>query len=181
MRYLTFALGKGRLAKKTMELFRQIGITCEEMQDPATRKLIFVNEELKLKFFLAKAPDVPTYVEYGAADVGIVGKDTILEEGRRMRENAISVDDLRDNRNAVLIMDELIMAQRIEVAKAAEVVELAREKLTEIMQERKMHEKLKEKALLQFLDEEKAAEFKVVDELTSYTYGQRGKENGNGS
>ena len=86
MRYLTFALGKGRLAKKTMELFRQIGITCEEMQDPATRKLIFVNEELKLKFFLSKAPDVPTYVEYGAADVGIVGKDTILEEGRRMYE-----------------------------------------------------------------------------------------------
>lgn len=86
MRYLTFALGKGRLAKKSMELFEQIGITCEEMQDPATRKLIFVNEELKLRFFLAKAPDVPTYVEYGAADVGIVGKDTILEEGRRMYE-----------------------------------------------------------------------------------------------
>ena len=107
-------------------------------------------------------------------------KAAYLEEGRRMRENAISVDDLRDNRNAVLIMDELIRAQRIEVAKAAEVVELAREKLTEIMQERKMHEKLKEKALLQFLDEEKAAEAKVVDELTSYTYGQRGKGNGNG-
>lgn len=107
-------------------------------------------------------------------------KAAYLEEGRRMRENAISVDDLRDNRNAVRIMDELIMAQRIEVAKAAEVVELAREKLTEIMQERKMHEKLKEKALLQFLDEEKAAEAKVVDELTSYTYGQRGKGNGNG-
>ena len=51
-----------------------------------TRKLIFVNEELKLKFFLAKGPDVPTYVEYGAADIGIVGKDTILEEGRRMYE-----------------------------------------------------------------------------------------------
>ena len=86
MRYLTFALGKGRLAKKTMELFAQIGITCEEMQDAQTRKLIFVNEELKLKFFLAKAPDVPTYVEYGAADIGVVGKDTILEEGRRMYE-----------------------------------------------------------------------------------------------
>ena len=86
MRYLTFALGKGRLAKKTMELFEQIGITCEEMKDPATRKLIFVNEALKLKFFLAKGPDVPTYVEYGAADIGIVGKDTILEEGRRMYE-----------------------------------------------------------------------------------------------
>ena len=108
-------------------------------------------------------------------------KANYLEEGRRLRENAISVNDLRDNRNAVLIMDDLIVAQRIEVVKAEEVVELARQKLTEIMQERKMHEKLKEKALLQFLDEEKAAEFKVVDELTSYTYGQRGKENGNGS
>ncbi len=107
-------------------------------------------------------------------------KAAYLEEGRRMRENAISVNDLRDNRNAVLIMDELIVAQRIEVAKAAEVVELARQKLTEIMQERKMHEKLKEKALVQFLEEEKAAEAKVVDELTSYTYGQRGKESGNG-
>ena len=47
-RYLTFALGKGRLAKKTLQLFEQIGITCEEMKDPDTRKLIFVNEELKL-------------------------------------------------------------------------------------------------------------------------------------
>ena len=86
MRYLTFALGKGRLAKKAMELFEQIGITCEEMKDKDTRKLIFVNEELKLRFFLAKGPDVPTYVEYGAADIGIVGKDTILEEGRNIYE-----------------------------------------------------------------------------------------------
>lgn len=107
-------------------------------------------------------------------------KAAYLEEGRRLREDAISVNDLRDNRNAVLIMDDLIVAQRIEVAKAAEVVELARQKLTEIMQERKMHEKLKEKALLEFLEEEKRAEAKVVDELTSYTYGQRGKGNGNG-
>lgn len=53
-RYLTFALGKGRLAKKTLQLFEQIGITCEEMKDTDTRKLIFVNEELKLRFFLAK-------------------------------------------------------------------------------------------------------------------------------
>ena len=86
MRYLTFALGKGRLAKKALELFEQIGITCEEMKDKDTRKLIFVNEELKLRFFLAKGPDVPTYVEYGAADIGIVGKDTILEEGRNIYE-----------------------------------------------------------------------------------------------
>lgn len=86
MRYLTFALGKGRLAKHTLELFEKIGITCEEMKDEHSRKLIFTNEELKLRFFLAKGPDVPTYVEYGAADIGIVGKDTILEEGRKVHE-----------------------------------------------------------------------------------------------
>jgi ATP phosphoribosyltransferase len=85
-RYLTFALGKGRLAKTTLALFEKIGITCEEIHDPDTRKLIFVNEELKLRFFLAKGPDVPTYVEYGAADIGIVGKDTILEEARNIYE-----------------------------------------------------------------------------------------------
>ena len=86
MRYLTFALAKGRLAKKTLALLEQIGITCEEMKDPDTRKLIFVNEELKMTFFLSKATDVPTYVEYGAADIGVVGKDTILEEGRNLYE-----------------------------------------------------------------------------------------------
>ncbi|MDD7077721.1 MAG: ATP phosphoribosyltransferase [Lachnospiraceae bacterium] len=85
-RYLTFALTKGRLAKQTMDLFEEIGISCEEMKDPQSRKLIFVNEELKLKFFLAKGPDVPTYVEYGAADIGIVGRDTIQEEGRKLYE-----------------------------------------------------------------------------------------------
>lgn len=85
-RYLTFALGKGRLAKKTLKIFEEIGITCEEIFDPNTRKLIFVNEDLKLRFFLAKGPDVPTYVEHGAADIGIVGKDTILEEGRNVYE-----------------------------------------------------------------------------------------------
>ena len=77
-RYLTFALGKGRLANKTLELLEQLGITCEEMKDKNSRKLIFVNEELKLKFFLSKGPDVPTYVEHGAADIGVVGKDTII-------------------------------------------------------------------------------------------------------
>ncbi len=86
MRYLTFALGKGRLANETLKLFEKIGITCEEMKDESSRKLIFTNETLKLKFFLSKGPDVPTYVEYGAADIGIVGKDTILEEGRKVHE-----------------------------------------------------------------------------------------------
>jgi len=86
MRYLTFALAKGRLAYKTLELLEKIGITCEEMKDKDSRKLIFVNEALRLKFFLAKGSDVPTYVEYGAADIGVVGSDTILEENRRVYE-----------------------------------------------------------------------------------------------
>lgn len=83
MKYITIALAKGRLAKQTLQLLEQTGITCEEMKDKDTRKLIFVNEELKLKFFLSKTSDVPTYVEYGAADIGVVGSDTILEEGRK--------------------------------------------------------------------------------------------------
>ena len=86
MRYITVALAKGRLAKKALEIFEQIGITCEEMKDEKTRKLIFTNEEIGFKFFLAKPSDVPTYVEYGAADIGIVGKDTILEENRTLYE-----------------------------------------------------------------------------------------------
>ncbi len=85
-RYLTFALGKGRLATKTMELLEKIGITCEEIKDKNSRKLIFVNEDLRVKFFLSKGPDVPTYVEYGAADIGVVGRDNILEENRNVYE-----------------------------------------------------------------------------------------------
>ena len=103
-------------------------------------------------------------------------KEAYLEEGRKMRSDALHVDELRDNRNAVLIMDEMIEVQRGQVALAEQEVEAARLKLQEIMQERKMHEKLKEKALEQFMREENAAEGKAVDELTSYTYGQRGKE-----
>ena len=86
MRYLTIALAKGRLADKAMGMLEAIGISCDEMKDKASRKLIFVNEDLGVRFFLAKANDVPTYVEYGAADIGIVGRDTILEEGRKLYE-----------------------------------------------------------------------------------------------
>ena len=86
MRYLTIALTKGRLANKTLELFRKVGIASAGADDKETRKLIFTNEEMKVRFFLAKGTDVPTYVAYGAADIGIVGRDTILEEGRKIYE-----------------------------------------------------------------------------------------------
>jgi len=84
--YLTFALTKGRLADKTLKLLERIGITCEEIWDKNSRKLIFINEEQKVRFFLAKGPDVPTYVEYGVADIGVTGRDIILEENRNVHE-----------------------------------------------------------------------------------------------
>ncbi|MBP3475571.1 MAG: flagellar export protein FliJ [Lachnospiraceae bacterium] len=103
-------------------------------------------------------------------------KEAYLEEGRRMRSKMLNVNDLKDNSYAMKTMDEMISGQKEQVARAEEEVEAARVKLQEVMQERKMHERLKEKALEQFMREENAAEFKAVDELTSYTYGQRGKE-----
>jgi len=85
MKYLTFALAKGRLAEKALDMLEPIGITCDEIKK-GSRKLIFTNEQSMVKFFLAKASDVPTYVEQGAADIGIVGKDTIMEEHRNLYE-----------------------------------------------------------------------------------------------
>ncbi len=85
MEELTIALTKGRLAEQTMELFERAGYSCSEMKED-TRKLIFRNKEQKLNFFLSKGPDVPTYVERGAADIGVVGSDVILEEQRRAYE-----------------------------------------------------------------------------------------------
>jgi len=85
MEYITFALAKGRLAELTIEMLESAGISCKEISKD-TRKLIFVNEEEKLKFVLVKPSDVPTYVEYGAADIGVAGRDTLLEEKRNLYE-----------------------------------------------------------------------------------------------
>ena len=83
-RFLTVALCKGRLSRLAMELFSNAGISLNVLDE--SRKLIFQDTENKLQFFLAKAPDVTTFVEYGAADIGIVGEDMILEEKRRVHE-----------------------------------------------------------------------------------------------
>lgn len=85
MKTLTFALAKGRLAKKAMALLGDLGITCKEMEDK-TRKLLFQSDDEAYGFFLSKASDVPTYVDYGVADIGFVGKDTIVEENRNVYE-----------------------------------------------------------------------------------------------
>ena len=83
--WITFALPKGRILEDSMELFAQIGITCPEMSEKS-RKLVFENPELKLRFMAVRATDVPTYVEYGCADIGVVGKDTLLEQGKDLYE-----------------------------------------------------------------------------------------------
>ncbi len=84
MNYLTIALAKGRLADETLKLLNRVDITCEI--DESSRKLIFTNEEAKLRFFLSKAGDVTTYVEHGVADIGFAGKDTLMEEKRNVYE-----------------------------------------------------------------------------------------------
>lgn len=85
MEQITFALAKGRLATKAMGILKTLGITCSEMEEES-RKLLFTSDDGKYRFFLSKASDVPTYVDYGVADIGIVGKDTILEENREVYE-----------------------------------------------------------------------------------------------
>lgn len=98
---------------------------------------------------------------------------------RRAREQLMGVLNCRDmaeNKEALLRMDEYIAQQLLQVREAEKKLEQAREKLAEIMKERKSHETLKEKAFEQFLLDEKKQEGKEVDELTSYTYGQRQRE-----
>ncbi|GAB4170905.1 MAG: ATP phosphoribosyltransferase [Geothermobacteraceae bacterium] len=83
--WITFALPKGRIMQDSMELFGRIGITCPEMEGDS-RKLVFENPAQKYRFMAVRATDVPTYVEYGSADIGVVGKDTLLEQGKDLYE-----------------------------------------------------------------------------------------------
>ncbi|MBR6710624.1 MAG: ATP phosphoribosyltransferase, partial [Selenomonadaceae bacterium] len=85
MEYLTIALPKGKLFKLSSELFGKIGFTAEGLTEKS-RKLVITNEEKKLRFIITKTADVPTYVEYGAADIGIIGKDVLMESGKDVYE-----------------------------------------------------------------------------------------------
>ncbi|MHB1452762.1 MAG: ATP phosphoribosyltransferase [Saccharofermentanales bacterium] len=82
---ITIALSKGRLAEQAIELLEAAGYDCTAAK-ATSRKLILEDEVAGLRFIMAKPADVPTYVEYGAADIGVVGKDTLLEEGRQLYE-----------------------------------------------------------------------------------------------
>ncbi len=85
MDYLTIALPKGKLFSLSAELLAKIGYTAEGLSDKS-RKLIITNEGKKLRFIVSKTADVPTYVEYGAADIGVIGKDVLLESGKDVYE-----------------------------------------------------------------------------------------------
>ena len=103
-------------------------------------------------------------------------KNGYESQAQELLLNQLQVRDIIDNNQAILKMDEYIKAQLIRVHVAEMNVEKARKRMTEFMQERKMHERLKEKAFEQFLEDEKHREGKEIDELTSYTYGQRVQE-----
>ena len=103
-------------------------------------------------------------------------KASYEEEGRALRMSAINILDLNENKNALDRMDEYIARQKVEVNKANAFLENARIKLTEAMQESQIQNKLKEKAFEEFKKELNAQEAKEIDELTSYTYGQREKD-----
>lgn len=99
-------------------------------------------------------------------------------EASRLRQGHLSVRELEDNQNAILAMEGFIREQLVQVKKAQHLVEDAREHLANVMKDRKMHETLREKAFEEFLREENRQEGKAVDELTSYTYGQKRQVNG---
>lgn len=102
------------------------------------------------------------------------------EAAAALLKGRLNLREIEENKMAVLCMDNYIMDQLVRVEKAKKVLEQARERLTEVMMERKTHETLKEKAFQQFLMDEKRQEGKEIDELTSYTYGQRRKDGRSG-
>ncbi len=83
--YITIAIPKGRILEESVELFGKIGIDCTELLGKS-RKLIFENPAQRMRYMIVRATDVPTYVEYGCADLGIVGKDTLMEQGKDLYE-----------------------------------------------------------------------------------------------
>jgi len=107
-------------------------------------------------------------------------REGYLEEGRRLRNEGIDVLKLKENEQLLKYTDTLIEGQIERVKIASRALERARNKLTIAMQERKAQEKLKERAFETYIEEEKQAEAKEIDELVSYRYGA-GDINNNGN
>lgn len=97
-------------------------------------------------------------------------------KAKELLTGELDFKEITENKSAIIKMEDFISAQRVQVKVAEDKLEGARIRLQEVMQERKMHEKLRERAFEEFLQEEKRQEGKEVDELTSYTYGQKEKQ-----
>lgn len=95
------------------------------------------------------------------------------EEGRKLQEDNLVIQDILDNKNAISQLKFFIEEQKIQIKNAEDKLEEKRVKLQEVMQERQVQEKLKEKAFEVFMKEENSRESKEIDELTSYRYGQK--------
>ena len=126
-------------------------------------------------------------MEYAQAKIHLNREEEILEQlklrkesyeakGRELLMKNLVVLDIMENKSAVHTMDEIISKQVIQVTIAERNLEEKRIKLTNVMQERKSHETLKEKAFEDFLQEINSQESKEIDELTSYRYGQKEEE-----
>ena len=123
-------------------------------------------------------------MDYGLARARLTEEEEKLEQMQRRKadyeeiargalKEELHVRQIRENKEAILRMDEFIALQRLEIRKAEQKQEDARIKLQDTMQERKIQEKLRENAFEAFMEEEKARESREIDELTSYTYGQK--------
>ena len=100
-------------------------------------------------------------------------RNAVAEEGKRLRQTVIDVRRIRENEDLQRYTEEQVKQQRIKVRVAEKSLDAARAKMQEAVQERKIHEKMREKAFERFIAEMNAAEVKEIDELTSYVYGTK--------
>lgn len=123
--------------------------------------------------------------EFAAANLELLEEQDVLaqmlshnreleEESKRLRlRDSLSIKDIKDNTLSMELQKEKMKQQALRIHAAEKKADQKRKEMVDLMQEKKTHELLKERAFEQFLREEKAAESKQIDELTSYTYGQK--------
>ena len=126
----------------------------QERNNFAARRRALTEEEEKLQALIDK-------------------RNAVAEEGKRLRQTVIDVRSIRENEDLQRYTEEQVKQQRIKVRVAEKSLDAARVKMQEAVQERKIHEKMREKAFERFVAEMNAAEVKEIDELTSYVYGTK--------
>lgn len=109
-------------------------------------------------------------------DTLIAHLNALEEEGKALRLTVIDILKIKENERSVEYAEEEVKKQRVKVRVAEKNLEAARNRMQEAIQERKIHEKMREKAFERFVAEVNAAEVKEIDELTSYVYGTREPE-----